>query len=105
MRKFHREYPDAEIVESKNPSHDLPILFDLMEKDDAKKSFLTENMKTFFTAIVSALVSHTSLLYITLGDKYLSSTLSFIFNGTYYLYNSGFDKDCCANAGFFLKEI
>jgi hypothetical protein len=42
-------------------------------------------------------------LYIALGDKKIAATLSFIYEGTLFLYNSGFDKVCCANAGFYLK--
>lgn len=105
IRKFNREHPDSEIIESTNPADDISILFDLMEKDDAKKIFLTAEMKEFFLRIANTFSSHTSLRYIRLGDKKIAATLSFVMNNSHYLYNSGFDKDCCSIAGFFLKAM
>lgn len=105
IRKFDREHPDSQIIESTNPSEDISILFDLMEKDDAKKLFLTSDMKLFFTTIATTFSKNISLRYVILGDKKISATLSFVMNNTYYLYNSGFDKDCCSIAGFYLKAM
>ena len=105
IRKFNREHPDSEIVESANPREDIHILFDLMEKDEAKKIFLTTEMKSFFTTIAATFSTQTSLRFITLGDKKIAATISFFMDNSYYLYNSGFDKDCCSIAGFFLKAM
>ncbi len=105
IRKFDREHPDSEIIESTNPAQDISVLFSLMEKDEAKKQFLTADMKEFFTKIASIFSHQTSLRYVALGDKKIAATISFIMNTTHYLYNSGFDKDCCSIAGFFLKAM
>lgn len=105
IRKFNREHPDSEIIESTNPADDIAILFALMEKDDAKKIFLTPEMKEFFIRIAHTFSGKTSLRYVRLGDKKIAATLSFIMNNSYYLYNSGFDKDCCSIAGFYLKAM
>ncbi|OGG30237.1 hypothetical protein A3A63_01410 [Candidatus Gottesmanbacteria bacterium RIFCSPLOWO2_01_FULL_46_9] len=103
IRKFDREHPDAELIKSVDPEGDLRLLFELMEKDKSKRAFLTPDMKTFFTAITQSFKNHISLLYIRSGDKNMAATFSFVFEDTYYLYNSGFDKECCANAGYYLK--
>ncbi len=105
IRKFKREHPDSEIIQSTNPAEDISILFTLMEKDEAKKQFLTVEMKSFFTAIAKTFHDSTSLRYIALGNKKIAATVSFVMNNTHYLYNSGFDKDCCSIAGFFLKAM
>ncbi len=105
IRKFEREHPDSEIIESKNPAQDISILFALMEKDDEKKQFLTEQMKSFFTSIAQTFPDQTALRYIALGDKKIAATISFVMNNIHYLYNSGFDKECCSIAGFFLKAM
>lgn len=105
IRKFDREHPDSEIIQSTNLAEDISILFTLMEKDDAKKEFLTPEMKSFFTTIAKTFQDKTSLRYIALGDKKIAATISFVMDNTHYLYNSGFDKDCCSIAGFFLKAM
>jgi len=105
IRKFDREHPDSEIIQSSKPAEDISILFTLMEKDEAKKQFLTMEMKSFFTAIAKAFPDNTTLRYIALGDKKIAATVSFVMKNTHYLYNSGFDKDCCSIAGFFLKAM
>ena len=105
MRKFDREHPDSQIIRSTNPREDMAILFQLMEKDEDKKAFLTPQMKIFFTTIAKTFEKTIALDYIAIGDKNIAATLSFQSEGTYYLYNSGFDKDCCSIAGFYLKTM
>lgn len=103
IRKFEREHPDATFRESENLLKDMHIFLSLMEKDPVKKKFLTAEMKTFFTEMAQAFAPQVSLLILSMGDKHAAATLSFALEGKYYLYNSGFDKTCCANAGFYLK--
>jgi CelD/BcsL family acetyltransferase involved in cellulose biosynthesis len=105
IRKFENEHLDAEIIVSTNPGEDINILISLMEKDEAKKTFLTPTMKTMFTKTAAIFKDTISLLLLKMGDKYAAATLSFVVHDTYYLYNSGFDKDCCPNAGFYLKSM
>ncbi len=105
IRKFDREHPDVEIIESTQPAEDIDILFSLMERDEAKKAFLTPDMKHFFTEISKTISDTVSLRYIKTGDKKIAVTMSFIMDNTHFLYNSGFDKECCSIAGFYLKAI
>jgi CelD/BcsL family acetyltransferase involved in cellulose biosynthesis len=103
MRKFEREHIDATIEQSENPAVDIDIFLSLMEKDPAKQTFLTNDMKIFFKRMASTFASQISLLFLRMGDKYAATTLSFVHNNTNFLYNSGFDRACCANGGFYLK--
>jgi CelD/BcsL family acetyltransferase involved in cellulose biosynthesis len=103
IRKFEREHIDAVIEESSDPKKDIEILVTLMTKDPAKQTFLTPGMKTFFTEMTNTFSEHVSLLILSMGDKKAAATFSFVQDDTYYLYNSGFDKTCCANGGFYLK--
>lgn len=103
IRKVEREHVDVSFRQSDNPAKDIHILLTLMEKDKAKQKFLTPEMKIFFTEMVKAYSDQISLLILSMGDKHSAATLSFVVEGGQYLYNSGFDKTCCANAGFYLK--
>ena len=105
IRKFEREHIDAEIHQSDDPASDIDILIDLMLKDEDKKNFLTPTMQTFFRTVATSQKEKISLLYISAGDKKIAATMAFIEDNITYLYNSGFDKDCCANAGFYLKAM
>lgn len=105
IRKFEREHIDAQLSESTDPAVDIDILLNLMDKDEEKSKFLTPEMKSFFRKTAESFAANISLLIITMGDKKAAATLSFIDNGVSYLYNSGFDKNCCPNAGFYLKAI
>jgi CelD/BcsL family acetyltransferase involved in cellulose biosynthesis len=105
IRKFEREHIDAEFHESKNPAEDIHTFLSLMEKDPVKKSFLTTEMKTFFTTMTETFSDQISLMLLSMGDKQAAATLAFVENEKYYLYNSGFDKTCCANGGFYLKAM
>jgi hypothetical protein len=105
LRKVQREHPDVQVMESTHPAEDIHAFLELMQKDEAKKKFLTPDVQVFFTTIAKTFSKHISLLFVTLGDKKIATTFSFIYNDTSYLYNSGFDKACCANAGFYLKAV
>lgn len=105
IRKFEREHIDAQLIESTDPAADIDILLNLMDKDEEKSKFLTSDMKSFFRKTAETYTQTISLLIITMGDKKAAATLSFIDNGVSYLYNSGFDKNCCPNAGFYLKAL
>ena len=105
IRKFEREHPDAEVTVSQNPEKDVDILLTLMEKDADKKMFLTPAMGIMFRKIAGTFKDNISLLLLGMGDKHAAAALSFVQKDTYYLYNSGFDKDCCPNGGFYLKSM
>lgn len=103
MRKFEREHIDAVVEESDNPGRDIEILLYLMKKDEDKQAFLRPEMERFFKTTAITFADSISLLFVSIGDKKIAATLSFIVDNVLYLYNSGFDKECCANAGFYLK--
>ena len=103
IRKFEREHLDASFRQSDNPAGDIHILLELMEKDKAKQTFLTPDMKIFFEEMAKTFSNQISLLILSMGDKPAAATLSFVLEGRHYLYNSGFDKIRCQNAGFYLK--
>jgi hypothetical protein len=105
IRKFNREHIDGQIIESTDPEADIHILFDLMEKDEEKKLFLTSEMKIFFSTIARTFKENVCLSYVTVGDQHIAVTFSFLSDTTLYLYNSGFDKTLYANAGFYLKAM
>jgi CelD/BcsL family acetyltransferase involved in cellulose biosynthesis len=104
IRKFEREHTDATIAESTNPTRDINIFLTLMAKDPAKQAFLTPEMRAFFVDMAKIFSSQISLLLLSIGDAHAAATLSFKLGRKYFLYNSGFDKTCCQNAGFYLKS-
>lgn len=105
IRKFERENPSAHIVESDKSEVDVTTLLELMQKDEAKREFLTEEMKRFFRTIVTSFVDSISLLFVVVDNNKIAATLSFIQNQNSYLYNSGFDKEHYPNASFYLKAM
>jgi hypothetical protein len=105
IKKFEREHKDTQIRESTHPAFDIDILFKLMKKDNAKKKFLTPDMKIMFRKIAAAFTDNISLLLLDFGKSHAAATLSFVSDNVSYLYNSGFDKTCCSNAGFYLKSM
>jgi CelD/BcsL family acetyltransferase involved in cellulose biosynthesis len=105
IRKFERENPEAKIVTSHNPKDDMAIFLSLMEKDADKNIFLTDDMKLMFQQLANAFHETISLLFLEINGVKIASTLSFVQNHTYYLYNSGFDKENYPNAGFYLKAM
>jgi lipid II:glycine glycyltransferase (peptidoglycan interpeptide bridge formation enzyme) len=88
---------------STHPQKDIETLLSLMELDEQKKTFLTSEMKLFFKKTAETFTDSVSLLFITIHGEPASAILSFIQDGIYYLYNSGFDKVRHKNAGFYLK--
>lgn len=105
IRKFERKHTNIRIVESKDPGRDIHILLSLMRKDKKKFEFLTPDMAMFFEKIAQTFASHISLLLLYMDDAPASATFSFIYHNASLLYNSGFDKTCCPNAGFYLKAM
>lgn len=103
IRKVEREHPGIALRESSNPASDINTFLSLMGKDRAKQKFLTGPMKQFFSEMAAAFGNQLSLLIISLGDDKAAATLAFTQEKKYYLYNSGFDRTCCQNAGFYLK--
>lgn len=103
LRKFEREHPDTAFHQSADPATDIHPFLALMGKDSAKQKFLTTQMKTFFIEMAKEFKDQISLLLLTIGGEISAGTLSFVHNNTYYLYNSGFNRTCCQNAGFYLK--
>jgi hypothetical protein len=105
IRKFEREHPTAKIIQSNNPTQEIQLLFQLMEQDEEKKLFLTNEMKMFFMKLTETFSQEIQLLYISQNNECIAATLSFIHDKTSYLYNSGFNKEKYANAGFYLKSM
>lgn len=104
VRKFEREFPDMKIHESKNISHDIKSLFDLMIHNSQKQEFLTTEMKTFFSGIATTCSSCVHILSLQNNETVISSILYFKCGKTLFLYNSGFDKHEFSGAGFYLKS-
>lgn len=105
IRKFEREHPQAIYEESTNPAADIDTFILLMEKDHHKQKFLTDSMKKFFRLMTQEFSRDISLLLLKFNDAPAAATLSFKTQKNYLLYNSGFDKECCQNAGFYLKAM
>lgn len=105
LRKFEREHPHTAIAESLSPQVDIQVLIDLMAKDKDKQMFLTPDMILFFQKLSHVFSKEISLLILTMDGKPAAATLSFIEDGVSFLYNSGFDRECCQNAGFYLKAM
>lgn len=104
-RKFEREHKNICIEESNNLPADIETLLDLMRKDKKKATFLTSDMTLFFQRVGEIFKDSISLLILMMDDKPAAATLSFVNNDASLLYNSGFDKDCCPNAGWYLKAM
>ena len=105
IRKIEREHKHIALINSHNPQQDIEILLDLMRKDKKKATFLTAEMTTFFQKLPEVFPEDISLLTLMMEDKPAAATLSFIANNGVLLYNSGFDKQCCPNAGWYLKAM
>mgnify|MGYP001571330714 FL=1 len=105
LRKIEKEHHNPTIAVSTDPARDITILLDLMRHDAEKQAFLTPDMTVFFQKIASTFAADISLLILYMGDKPSAATLSFIADQSYMLYNSGFDKECCPYAGFYLKAM
>ncbi|MBI5619780.1 GNAT family N-acetyltransferase [Candidatus Gottesmanbacteria bacterium] len=105
IRKFEREHTNVQIIESSNPPQDSNTLLLLMRKDKKKTAFLTPEMTLFFQKLAEVFKDSISLLVLTMENEPAAATLSFIHNEASLLYNSGFDKTCCPNAGWYLKAM
>lgn len=105
IRKFEREHKHIRIEESTDPSRDIETLFALMQKDKKKRIFLTPEMTLFFRKLAGSFRDSISLLTLMMDEKPAAATLSFINSKTSFLYNSGFDRACCPNAGWYLKAM
>ena len=105
LRKFQREHPNATLKKSDSPSSDIDILLSLMEKDEKKRDFLTPDMRKFFKEIVRVFKEDICVLVVWFDGTPAAATLSFVNAHTTYLYNSGYDKACCTNAGFYTKAM
>jgi hypothetical protein len=73
---------------------DITALFDLMAASDQnKKRFLSPEMRDFFKTVAASfeLLGWLRLRGTYLSDALISILFSFQFQGTVYLYNSGFD--------------
>lgn len=105
LRKIEKEHHNPTITVCTDPSRDVATLLDLMRNDRKKQTFLTPDMTVFFQKIARAFATDISLLILHMGDTPAAATLSFIKDGAYFLYNSGFDKKCCPYAGFYLTAM
>lgn len=105
IRKFEREHTGFTLAESKNPERDIDTFLDLMERDEAKRKFLSANMWRFFELTAKTFTQQISLMITNIDNEPAAATLSFVDPHTVYLYNSGFNKQCCANAGFYTKAM
>ncbi len=105
IRKIERGHKDIRIIESNNPARDIETLLDLMQKDEKKRTFLTLEMTVFFQKLAESFRNTISLFILLMDNKPAAATFSFVNNKTSFLYNSGFDKACCPNAGWYLKAM
>ncbi|MBI4331808.1 MAG: GNAT family N-acetyltransferase [Chloroflexi bacterium] len=60
---------------------------------DDKKAFLTPEREAFFRRLARGLGDWVRVGFLELDGKRVAATLCFDFNGTVYLYNSGYDPD------------
>ncbi|MBI5449176.1 GNAT family N-acetyltransferase [Candidatus Gottesmanbacteria bacterium] len=105
LRKIEKEHHGPTIISSADPAHDITILLELMQKDEQKQAFLTQDMTKFFQKIAEVFAHDISLLILYMNGQPAAATFSFTADHTYFLYNSGFNRECCPNAGFYLKAM
>lgn len=103
LKKFERENPETVVVEQQDLEKGIETLFHLMDKDPQKNNFLTPTIREFFQKIVASYSTHTQVLQLEVNKMTVASILTFIFDNTAYLYNSGFDEEHFSGAGFYLK--
>ncbi len=103
IRKFEREYPSAELIESSSAKTDMRTLLALMKRSQEKRLFLTDAMEQFFVGLPTALPESAHILLLRVGDQVPSAVLYFSVGDSFYLYNSGFDETNYSGAGFYLK--
>ena len=74
---------------------DIRGFLSLMEIDDAKKQFLTENMRKQMTAIIhwAFNAGFLQLSFLTINGEKAAGYLCFDYGGKIYVYNSGFSFD------------
>lgn len=105
FRKIKKEHHDPTITKSTDPARDIAILLTLMQKDEKKHQFLTPDMTVFFQRMAETFARDISLLIVYMNTEPAAAVLSFMADQSYLLYNSGFNRECCPYAGFYLKAM
>jgi CelD/BcsL family acetyltransferase involved in cellulose biosynthesis len=102
IRKFERENPTAQLETSQDKFQDIEALLDLMLYQDQKKLFLTKENKTFFRMLPHIFPDSLKIYKIMIAKNPVAIVVGYVYDNTFYLYNTGFDFIQFAGAGFYL---
>mgnify|MGYP000212140522 CR=1 FL=1 len=106
-RKFRRlESVSFSFSVALNPLDNLPEFFRLHKASTLEKdTFMSPLMERFFTQITTNLGREVvQLMFLKIEDVNVAATISFLYKGEYWLYNSGFDRNYThLSVGFLLK--
>ncbi|MBI5151387.1 MAG: GNAT family N-acetyltransferase [Candidatus Pacebacteria bacterium] len=103
MRNIEEKYPGIHLERSEKPEHDIAEFLHLMQGDEKKRMFLTEDMRKFFTKLAHVFSKEVQLLFCVIDGKHVSATLSFEVGDAVLLYNSGVNVAKYPNVGFYTK--
>jgi len=98
--KFRREFPQARIELSDDPSKDVEQLLSLMKQNSIKEASATIEKETFFRKVAG--MKDALLTKLSVDDKVVAMQIAFSYKQTMMLYISGYDKTGYANAGTYL---
>ena len=76
--------------------HDLERFFELHRSSQGEKGkFMQPGMEIFFRRLAAAFLptGEFRLGFIQIGEQWVAGAVGFVFNGTFSLYNSAFDRD------------
>jgi len=97
-----------DIKRSEDIGADLAILIRLLRISRADKAeFMTEKMEAFFKRIAGAMDAAGLLRFghLRIGGRVVASIMCFDYNGTRYLYNSGYDPEYSALSAGLLSKV
>ena len=97
-RRLGREYPDAMVRTATEDSLDVDLkTFVEMHRgaEGHKGHFMKPEIATFFERVARAFMKEgwLRLDLLEVGSRAIASTFSFVYDGTFYLYNSAYEPD------------
>ena len=98
LRRFDREAPGARVESStaETLSEDVPTFIDMHRGSEGRKGrFFRPERATFFARLAQTFypLNLMSLDFLEVEENKIASTFSFLFEETFYLYNSAFNRD------------
>lgn len=102
MRNFEATHESIRTYRVENTSANMETMLSLMTLDESKKTFLTPEMLTFFRGLPKAFPQELHIFFLEVNGEEVAATLSFIYNNSLLLYNSGYNSAQYSLAGLYI---